>query len=156
MAQFCIAWHHNRLLDIFYIFLIFYRHTILKFYQSLGMCQPRSDAEYEWTVIFLAQLISHFDVILCLRAVGRLQYRQLCRSCHHSGILLILGTVESRIIRNDDDKASIHAHVGHRVSRVRSHIKSHMLHTGHRAYAYYGRSNRHFCGDLLIRRPFAV
>ena len=62
----------------------------------------------------------------------------------------------NRMLGRLADKAAIDAHVGYGIQRIRRHIQSHMLHAGHGADAGKARSNRYFCGHLLIRRPLLV
>ena len=156
MTELRIARHHNIFLDVFHVGLIFRDHAFLKLHQPLGMGKTGRGAEDERTVKLLAQLKSRFKVIFRLRAVGRFDHRDLRRSRHHSCILLVLGAVKSRIIGNDEYKAAVDAHVGYGIQRIRRHIQSHMLHAGHGADAGKARSDRYFCGHLLIRRPLLV
>ena len=131
MAQLRIPGHHNCLFDIFDVRSVFRHLPPGKLYKSLGMRESRRDAEYKRTVILLTQLKRGLHILLSLRAVGRLQNRQLCRAGHHAGVLLILGAVQSRVIRHNDDHAPVDTHVGNRIRRVGRHIEPDMLHTGH-------------------------
>ena len=111
MSLLCISRHHDIFLNILYIFLIFYIFTLTKLNQSLRMCQSRCRSENKRAVKLLAEFKSCLKEIFCLGTVGRFDDRDLCCSCNHSCILLVLRAVKSRIIRNNKNKSTVYSHI---------------------------------------------
>ena len=156
MAHLCISRHHDVLLDIFYIRLILRLHTVLQLYKSLRMSQSRRSAEDKRAVEFLAQLEGFFKQIFCLCTVRRFYHRNLSCTGHHPCILLILRTVQTRIVCDNDDKSAVYSHIGHGIERIRSHVQSYMLHTCHGADARKTCPHSHLGRHFLVRRPFFI
>ncbi len=67
-----------------------------------------------------------------------------------SGILFILGTVESRIICNYNDQTSVYPHIRYAVCRVCRYVEAHMLHTCHRSCSRKRCTYRYLCRYFLI------
>ena len=156
MAELGVAWHHNRLLDILYIRFVLRTFPLSQFHQPLRMSQSCGGTEYKGPVKLLAQFKSQLHIFPGLTAVGRLQHRQLRRSCHHPGILFILGAVKPRIVGNHDHQTAVDSHIRNRVGRICRHVKAHMLHTGHGPHTRHRSSNGNLCGYFLIGRPLTV
>ena len=108
------------------------------------------------SVVLLTEFKRKLYEILCFLAVGRLQHRHLRRSAHHTGILLVLRAVKTRIIRCYEYQTAVYTTVGNGIERIACHIYAHVLHGEHGTYTGNSRTDCHLSRYLLIRRPLGV
>ena len=143
--------HHNILRRISLIRNIILFHTLSQCNRSLGMSQSGSSTEDNRCIISLTDTVSLFYKVFGFLTVRRLQHRYDGCSCYRSGILLILGTVKSRIICYHDHQTSGSSYVRSCIQWIAGHIQSYMFHGRHRPYTTDGRSDGHFGCYFFIR-----
>ena len=120
------------------------------------MRDPRADTQKHGSVEFLAQFKRAFRKFETLGRIGGLEHRNFRADRVMTGILLILGRMHSRIVRDAYNESSVHARIRKREQRIRRDIESDVLHRTGTADAPDGSAEADFRGDFFVRSPFAV
>ena len=155
MALDCIAGHHDVLRDV--LFVSFLRNGALPgLHHGLGMGDPGTHLQKNRCIELLRDLISQFRKFQGLGGIRRLQHGNLGRDGVMAAVLLVLGGMHARIIRDADDESRVHTGVGHGVKRVRRHIQSHMLHCAERTLSGQAGAEGRLHGHFFVRSPLTV
>ena len=103
-----------------------------------------------------AQLVGLHRVAETFGRVGRLEHRHLGGDGVMARVLLVLGGMHPRVVRDGADHAAVDADVGGGVQRVRRHVQADVLHRAKAACAAERGAERHLKGDLFVGRPFGI
>ena len=147
---------HQELLRILLVGLSLSFCPLALLHHTLRVGDSRAHLDDDWSVILFGELVGCSCIRQRLRRIARLQHGQLGCYGVMAGILLILGRMHSRVIRDDYDHACVHTCVGRGVHGVCGYVHADVLHRAHAASARERRAKRHFHGNLLIRRPLTV
>ena len=120
------------------------------------MGQTGRCTDHNRLVVLLADLVGQLRHVLGFLGIRRLENRDLSRTADHAGVLLVLGAVETRVVRDAEDHAAAHAGIGCRVDRVRRHVVADHLHAGKGTDARNRSAEGDFRRDFLVRSPLAV
>ena len=87
-------------------------------------------------------------------AVGGLEHRHASERRVVAAVLLVLGRMHPRIVRDHDHQTAADSSVREREERVGRHVEPDMLHGDQRPATSEARPGAYLEGDLLVRRPF--
>ena len=133
-----------------------YNPTLIYINHGFGMGDASCAAnEYRGIELF-ADIKGVLHQVVGFLAVAGLQNRHLGQLGIMAIVLLVLRAVYSGVVSVYDDQPGIDPCNSSRHKRVARHVKPHVLHGCHGAYAGVRSTQRHFHSHLFIGRPFCV
>ena len=156
VALFCHSGHHDVFLDISLVGLVLDLLAVAELYFALGMSQAGRGPYDHRRIELLADLISVFDIILGFLGISRFHAGDRRRAADHSCVLLVLGAVQSGVIRDDCHHTAVASDIGEGIQGIRRHIETHHFHGAERPDAADGSADRDLRGHFLIGSPLRV
>ena len=89
-------------------------------------------------------------------AVRRLQHGDLGHTRVVAAVLLVLGGVHARVVRDGQHQPGVHPDIGQGHPGVGGHVQPHVFHGHQRPRAAQARPDPHLQGHLLVGRPLAI
>ena len=148
--------HQYIFFNVLFIGLVRYVFPFLRMYHTLWMGQTSGSADNDRRVIFFTVCKRKLGENAGFFAVGRLQYRNHCRTCNHAGVLLVLGTVNAGVVRSNQYQTAVYAGIGNRIQRVGSYIDTDQFHRSHCPCTGDRGTDCHFHSHLFIGWPFCI
>jgi len=107
-------------------------------------------------VEFFADLEGQLDEPLCLVRIGRFQHGNFGEFRVIPVVLLVLRTVQGRVVRRYDHQGPVRARVAGREQRIGRHVDPHVLHGDQGLCAGQRGADAHLQGHLFVGGPFGI
>ena len=156
VTLFCHTGHHDILLDISLVGLVLDLLAVAELHLALGMSQAGRCPYDDRRVKLLTDLIGVFDVILGFLGIRGFHAGDCRGAADHSGILLVLGTVQSGVIRHNCYHAAVASDIGEGIQGISRNVETDHLHGAERPDAADGSADRDLRSNFLIWRPLCV
>ena len=147
---FCVCRHQHIFFNVLFIWLIRNLHPFFRMHNALRVRQTGSCAHDDRGIILFAVFKRQFCKHTSLFAVRGFQHRHHCGTGNHPGVLLVLRTIDSRIVCCNQNQTAVYAGIGDRVQRISGNIYAYQLHGCHCTDTSNGCTDRNFHGNLFI------